>query len=97
LFLDALRFDGWPEETEGPALTEGDAWIGPNEIKRYCINRHRGYEGCLFLDGHTRKVGVKEVWTLKWHPKFNTAGPWTKAGHVLPSSWPEWIRGYPDY
>jgi prepilin-type N-terminal cleavage/methylation domain-containing protein len=97
LFIDALRFDGWPEDTEGPALTEADAWAGANEIKRYCINRHKGYEGCVFLDGHARKVGLKEVWKFKWHPNFNTNGVWTKAGHVVPSSWPDWIRGYPDY
>jgi len=97
LFLDALRFDGWPEDTEGPALSEAAAWDGLNEIKRYAINRHRGYVGCVFLDGHARKVGIKELWKLKWHKQFNTNGIWTKAGGVVSSSWPEWIRGYPDY
>jgi prepilin-type N-terminal cleavage/methylation domain-containing protein len=98
LFLDALRFDGWPEDNEEPALTEQDAWTGANEIKRYCINRHRGYEGCVFLDGHAKKVGLKEVWTLKWHRNFNTAGPWTKAGKARRTgTWPAWISGYPDY
>jgi prepilin-type N-terminal cleavage/methylation domain-containing protein len=97
LFMDALRFDGWPEDTEGPALNEADAWIGANEIKRYCINRHRGFTNCVFIDGNARKVGLKEVWKLKWHRNFNTNGIWTKAGGVVSSSWPEWIRGYPDY
>ena len=100
LFLDALRFDGWPQDNEGPALYEADAWVGTNEIKRYAINRHRGYVGCVFVDGHARKVGIKELWKLKWHKQFNTNGIWTKAGGLIttnPSLWPPWIRGYPDY
>jgi hypothetical protein len=42
-------------------------------------------------------VGLKELWTLKWHRSFNTAGPWTKAGGVSPEDWPEWIRPFKDY
>jgi len=98
LFVDALRFDGWPEENEGPALNESDAWVGANEIKRYCINRHRGFVGTVFVDGHARKVPLKELWKLKWHQKFDINGPWTKAGASKRTQpWPEWIKVYPDY
>jgi prepilin-type N-terminal cleavage/methylation domain-containing protein/prepilin-type processing-associated H-X9-DG protein len=97
LFLEALRYDGWPLETEGAAPDPYTAVWGSNSMARYAINRHRGYTDVLFMDGHARKVGIKELWTLKWHRSFNTSGPWTKAGHVISSSWPEWIRGYPDY
>jgi prepilin-type N-terminal cleavage/methylation domain-containing protein/prepilin-type processing-associated H-X9-DG protein len=62
-----------------------------------CINRHDGGVNCLFLDWSVRKVGLKELWTLKWHPEFNTNGPWTKAGGVKPEDWPEWMRGFKDY
>jgi len=44
-----------------------------------------------------RTVGLKELWTLKWHREFDTAGPWTKAGGVLPGDWPEWLRKFKDY
>jgi len=27
----------------------------------------------------------------------NMAGPWTKAGGVLPSDWPVWMRNFKDY
>lgn len=51
----------------------------------------------LFLDWSVRKVALKEPWTLKWYPQYDTAGPWTKAGGVQPSDWPEWMRKFKDY
>jgi prepilin-type N-terminal cleavage/methylation domain-containing protein len=63
----------------------------------FCVNRHEGCVGGLFLDWSVRKIGLKELWTLKWYPSFNTAGPWTKAGGVTREKWPEWMRGFRDY
>jgi len=63
----------------------------------FCINRHNGHVNGLFLDWSVRKVGLKELWTLKWHMQFDTAGPWTKAGGALPEDWPEWMRKFKDY
>jgi prepilin-type N-terminal cleavage/methylation domain-containing protein/prepilin-type processing-associated H-X9-DG protein len=62
-----------------------------------CINRHDGYVNGLFFDWSVRKVGLKELWTLKWHRQYNTRGPWTKAGGVVSSDWPEWLRPFKDY
>jgi hypothetical protein len=49
------------------------------------------------MDWPARKVGLKELWALKWHRQFDTAGPWTKAGGVKPEDWPEWMRHFKDY
>jgi len=62
-----------------------------------CINRHDGAINSLFMDWPARKVGLKELWALKWHRQFDTAGPWTKAGGVKPEDWPEWMRYFKDY
>jgi prepilin-type processing-associated H-X9-DG protein len=62
-----------------------------------CLNRHDGYVNGLFLDWSVRRIGLKELWTLKWHRDFNTAGPWTTAGGVQPTDWPEWMQGFKDY
>lgn len=62
-----------------------------------CMNRHSGYVNGLFLDWSVRKVGLKELWTLRWYAEFDRAGPWTKAGGAQPDSWPEWMRGFKDY
>jgi hypothetical protein len=95
VFLDALRFDVWPRETEAPP--DGfPPWSG-NWMARCCINRHNGAVGCLFMDWSARKVGLKELWKLKWHRGFNTDGPWTTAGGVQPNDWPEWMRDFKDY
>lgn len=96
LFIDALRFDMWPRHTDPPAAHEFASWSGDN-MARCCINRHNGAVDCLFLDGSVRKVGLKELWTLKWHRSFNTAGPWTRAGGVTAADWPEWMWECKDY
>jgi prepilin-type processing-associated H-X9-DG protein len=62
-----------------------------------CIDRHSGGVNYLFIDWSARKVGLKELWTLRWQEGFDTAGPWTKAGGVRPEDWPEWMRRLKDY
>ena len=49
------------------------------------------------MDWSDRKVGLNELWTLKWNRKFDTAGEWTKAGRVRPEDWPQWMRNFKDY
>jgi len=97
LFIEALRFDLWPLQTDAPAEYEFAAWTSMNHMARCCINRHDGFLNCAFIDFSARKVGLKELWTLKWHRQFNTAGPWTMAGGVQPSSWPDWLRDFKEY
>jgi len=63
----------------------------------FYINRHNGSVNGLFLDWSVRKIGLKELWTLKWNKEFNTAGRWTRAGSVQPERWPEWMRNFKDY
>jgi len=63
----------------------------------FLINRHNEHINCLFLDWSVRRVGLKELWTLKWNLQFDTAGPWTRAGGAMPEDWPEWMRGFKDY
>ena len=66
-------------------------------IDRYSIDRHHGHVNSLFMDWSVRRVGLKELWTLKWTPAKEAAGPLTLAGGVQPEDWPEWMRGFTDY
>jgi prepilin-type N-terminal cleavage/methylation domain-containing protein len=63
----------------------------------FCINRHDARINGLFADMSVRPVGLKELWTLRWSPDFDTAGRWTLAGGVKPEDWPQWMRGFKDY
>jgi len=74
-----------------------DVIYTPNSMSSLCINRHDGGINILFMDWSVRKVGLKELWTLKWHREFATKNKWTKAGGVKPTDWPEWMRKFKDY
>lgn len=93
LLLDAvsptvsLPFESVPPPPREPSGSAGEI----------CINRHEGTLNSLFLDWSVRSVGLKELWTLKWHLQWDTRGRWTKAGNVQPEDWPEWMRGFKDY
>ena len=82
-----------PPEYDGQGVT--GKTVDPMRI--FCIDRHDGGINMLFMDWSVRKVGLKELWTLKWHRNYDTAGPWTKAGGVRPEDWPVWMRGFKDY
>jgi prepilin-type N-terminal cleavage/methylation domain-containing protein len=97
LWMDALRYNGVPLHMDYPPPLDGTQWNDDAQMGRYCVNRHDGFIGCLFLDYSARKVGLKELWTLKWHRSYDTAGAWTKAGGVQASDWPEWLRKFKDY
>jgi prepilin-type N-terminal cleavage/methylation domain-containing protein len=80
-----------------PAQYDGQ-WIGyGNEMMHFAINRHETGTNVLFMDFTARKVGLKELWKLKWHRKFPINGPWTAAGGVQPSDWPEWMKNFKEY
>lgn len=96
VFMDALRFDMWPRSTDLPSNNEHAAW-SRNNMVRCCINRHNGAINCLFMDFSARKVGLKELWTLKWHRTFDTEGPWTRAGGASKYDWPEWMWNFKEY
>jgi prepilin-type processing-associated H-X9-DG protein len=83
--------DCWPPP-------EADAWAAQGGSSYVmCTNRHDGGINMLFMDWSVRKVGLKELWTFKWHPTYDTAGPWTRQGGVLPGDWPKWMRGFTNY
>ncbi len=100
VFVDCLGIAGWPDHTSAPPEHEGDlpGTISLTEqMRTFCINRHNEGVNGLFLNWSARKIGLKELWTLKWHRQFDTNGPWTQAGGVQQTAWPEWMRSYKDY
>lgn len=95
VLLDCTRPEGVGLDRWPPPRSQSQ--VGTSMVWPFCINRHNGHVNGLFLDWSVRKIGLKELRTLKWHEEFNTAGPWTIAGGVLPQDWPQWMRKFKDY
>jgi prepilin-type N-terminal cleavage/methylation domain-containing protein len=97
LFLDCVYVDGFPMAGDTPLSLDpagqrwkyawGDWYV--NAMRLFCIDRHEGTINGVFLDLSARKIGLKELWTLKWHPEFDTSG--------YKVVWPKWMRKYKDY
>jgi prepilin-type N-terminal cleavage/methylation domain-containing protein/prepilin-type processing-associated H-X9-DG protein len=100
LLLDARRPGGWPQAfSRPPAYKDApDLSVWPSQgMDPFCITRHDSFSNALFMDWSVRRVGLKELWTLKWHRQFDTTNQWTKAGGVQPADWPDWLAGFRDY
>ena len=100
VFADTMWRGGGPYEngTRGDPPAFDGQWIDYNrEMMHFCIDRHQGSINVLFLDWSVRKVGLKELWTLKWHRNFDTNGPWTTSGGARQGDWPEWMRNFKEY
>ena len=83
---------------------EYDGAIGPipfGGMEYFCINRHDATINGMFLDFSVRRIGLKELWTLRWWPHLPTnviaSSPWTTTGGVQPEDWPAWMRSFKDY
>lgn len=76
LLLDAQYYTSYPWWTNEPPEYEGarfrsGAYGGGMGI--YCIPRHYGAINGLFLDFSARKIGLKELWLLKWCRGYNVS------------------------
>jgi prepilin-type N-terminal cleavage/methylation domain-containing protein/prepilin-type processing-associated H-X9-DG protein len=91
VILDSPERMGRHINTDGPPRREGHG------RHTFCINRHNGHVNSLFLDWSVRRVGLKELWTLKWDDQSDTTGPWTIAGGAAAAYWPQWMRKFKDY
>ncbi len=100
IILDAQWIDTWPEPTDGPPPQPNTRWPGMSHFVRVVQDRHNKKQNCAFADGSVKTIGLKELWTLKWHREYNTAGPWTVAGGATLTKWnsiAKWMATYKDY
>ena len=98
MFLDCVHIGSLPEdEYNVPPEFDMFPYHRDSLMAHYVMDRHqKGRINGLFVDGSARAVGLKELWTLKWHKQFNTKGPYTlSGGSTLP--WPEWMRSFKNY
>ena len=85
LFLDCWFFCGWPEHDNRPPAFDGEKWLGDEDVmQRFCLNRHQQAINGIFLDYSVSKIGLKQLWRLKWSRGFDI--------NADPPVWPDWMR-----
>jgi prepilin-type processing-associated H-X9-DG protein len=93
LLLDSMWIDSYPDTTNIPPPFDGDEYgsgpMGSKQMRFFSINRHDGFVNGLFLDFSVRKIGLKELWKLKWHRKSDINAP--------TPAWPDWMKKFKDY
>lgn len=93
LFMDSATMGVTPLDIDNAPQFQGDIldpsnWQADN-MKRVCLNRHNGYINMVMVDCSVRKVGLKELWKLKWHRQYDT--------NARTPDWPEWMSKFKDY
>ena len=61
-----------------------------NEMRYVCLNRHNEHVNMLFFNFTVRRVGLQELWELKWHRNWNPT-------NEPPPAWPDWMANMRDY
>ncbi len=90
LFLDCMFVDGFPLDTDrAPTSPDQHNGWSNHAMKQFCIDRHNGTINGVFLDLSADKIGLKQLWKLKWHRVFDTSG--------YQGGWPEWMQKYKEY
>ncbi len=88
LYMDSRRWGGHPDEMSpyvDPPPYQGYKADG---FERFCLDRHMGGINICFMDRSVRKIGLKQLWGLKWHKEYDR--------QTLPIDWPKWMDQYPD-
>ena len=79
VLMDCLYVNLYYNPTDNPPQHEDDTSQGG--IGQACINRHMGHINICFADFSARKVGLKELWTLKGHRTFEVCNDYTICGY----------------
>ena len=100
LILDSRSYGGIPKDTDGPPPhDDAGRSATPGYMDIFCIDRHKRSIDSCFMDLSVRKLGLKELWTLKWHRTYNINNSYTMAGNggKAYTGWPEWMERFKDY
>jgi prepilin-type N-terminal cleavage/methylation domain-containing protein len=99
LISDGAWFHPLPLHSDSPPPVRDDMEIRSfgNNMWLIAMDRHLETVDVGFFDGSTQSVGLKGLWTLKWHPLWNLENRWTKAGGATAGAWPAWMRNMTEY
>jgi prepilin-type N-terminal cleavage/methylation domain-containing protein len=107
LFGDCNYTGGFPRATDEPADTLLHGPVDMDNINRWNIDRHKLSVNFVFLDWSVRKVGLRQLWSLRWSKEKDPSDPsvsgWGNLNVVpdwedpLDPGWPEWMRNSKNY
>jgi prepilin-type N-terminal cleavage/methylation domain-containing protein len=93
IFGDCMWDGCSPKETDAPPSAP-NVESADQGLSDFCVLRQpesKKPEDFAFADCSVRETGIKELWTLKWSPTFNTA---YAAAQPQARFWPAWMRSY---
>jgi len=85
MLLDSMQWIFRPMNTDRPPNPEG--FTARYGWERSCINRHNGIVNAVFVDCSVKKIGLKELWKMKWSRNYTPVKP----------TWPDWMKKFKDY
>ncbi|MHC4265939.1 MAG: type II secretion system protein [Planctomycetota bacterium] len=105
LFGDCSHMGGLPTIYDLPDETRlHHVWGDNGEINRWNLDRHKLSVNLLFLDWSVRKVGLRQLWSLKWTRQKNESGAGWGDLRQVPDwndpddpAWPEWMKESKNY
>lgn len=84
LFGDSIWPIGWPRGTDlEPVDLQGSVNVtnrnneldARDEMRRFCIDRHRKEIVLIYKDLHTESLGLESLWQLRWHKDYQAPSP----------------------
>ena len=102
LMLDCYWCEGYPRHRDDPPPDRFYGEFGDhlNYMKRFCIDRHDETTNGLFLDLSSKKVGLKQLWELKWHECWYNNAVCSDPPDYTPPAWDieaPWMAHMKDY
>jgi prepilin-type N-terminal cleavage/methylation domain-containing protein/prepilin-type processing-associated H-X9-DG protein len=106
LFGDCNYTGAFVDLYDEPAETRLHGPVDGENLNRFNIDRHSLSVNMLFLDWSVRKVGLKQLWSLRWNKETVNVGGKQVNGwgvtSVVPdykdaTQWPEWMQTSQNY
>jgi prepilin-type N-terminal cleavage/methylation domain-containing protein len=91
LFLDCVHIGGIPSELNSPPPFPEWPHFSNSSMARFSLPRHGGGTlDAVFMDGSARSIGVKDLWSLKWHRQYDTNNAYVRGVR----GWPRWMEDF---
>ena len=106
LLGDSNYTGAFPDVYDQPAETRLHGPVDLDNINRWNLDRHKLSVNFVFLDWSVRKVGLRQLWSIKWSKQTIEEGGRPVNGwgnlNVVPNwndplAWPEWMRQSKNY